>query len=79
MAGRQWFEGGPPCVCCVVANPEEFISRRKETVIVVIDETAIWLKLRGEEKIYISEAEVRSARARKAFKKIVMPTHCGYS
>ena len=52
-----------------VANPEEFISRRKETVIVVIDETALWLKLRGEEKVYISETEVRSARARKAFKK----------
>ena len=51
-----------------VADPKEFISKRKETVIVVIDETALWLKLRGEEKVYISETEVRSARARKAFK-----------
>ena len=25
-----------------VADPKEFISRRKETAIVVIDETAIW-------------------------------------
>ena len=40
-----------------VRDPQEFVKNRKETVYVVLDETGLWLKLRGEEKVYISERE----------------------
>ena len=52
-----------------VARPEEFIAARSETSVVVLDATALWLKLRGEEKVYISEDEVASEEARKRLKK----------
>ncbi len=56
-----------------VADPETFIENRKKTAIVVIDATALWLKLRGEEAVYVSERETTSTAERKrmskAFKK----------
>ena len=58
----------------LVSDPAEFIKRRHETAVVVLDATAIWLKLRGEEKVYVSEDEVAGMEARKrlskAFKKL---------
>ena len=52
-----------------VEDPQTFISKRKETVIVVVDETALWLKLRGEEKVYYSDAERLSEREGQALKR----------
>ena len=40
-----------------VRDPEDFAKNRKETVYVTLDETGLWLKLRGEEKVFISERE----------------------
>ena len=40
-----------------VRDPKDFVENRKDTVYVVLDETGLWLKLRGEEKVYISERE----------------------
>ena len=58
----------------LVSRPEEFQASRHETAVVVLDATAVWLKLRGEEKVYVSEDEVTSTEARKrltkAFKKL---------
>ena len=42
----------------LVADPAEFIIHRKKTVLLVLDETPLWLKLRGEEKVLRSFAEV---------------------
>ena len=57
-----------------VSRPEEFIKNRKNTSIVVVDATAVWLKLRGEERVFVSESEKTSEQARqrlnKAFKKL---------
>ena len=58
----------------LVSRPEEFQASRHETAVVVLDATAIWLKLRGEEKVYVCEDEVTSTEARKrltkAYKKL---------
>ena len=57
-----------------VSDPEGFIENREDTTVVVVDATALWLKLRGEEKTFISENERTSREARKrisrAFKKL---------
>ena len=47
----------------------KFIENRGETVIVVLDETALWLKLRGEEKVMVSFKEVLDAETRRNLKK----------
>ena len=47
-----------------VADPQEFAKNRESTTTVVLDATALWLKLRGEEKVYISEKEKTSREAR---------------
>ena len=52
-----------------VARPEEFIAARSQTSVVVLDATALWLKLRGEDKVDISEDEAASEEARKRLKK----------
>ena len=52
-----------------VSRPEEFQASRRETAVVVLDATAIWLKLRGEEKVYVCEDEVSSTEARKRLSK----------
>ena len=33
-----------------ISRPEEFIEHRHETAVIVVDATAMWLKLRGEDK-----------------------------
>jgi len=40
-----------------VSDPRRFIENRQATSVVVVDATALWLKLRGEERVYISETE----------------------
>ena len=46
-----------------VHDPEDFMLHREDTVFVVLDETAVWLKLRGEEKVYVSAEESYTGRA----------------
>ena len=57
-----------------VSEPEAFVERRASTSIVVCDATALWVKLRGEEKVYVHEDEKTSVafrkRLSKAFKKL---------
>ena len=57
-----------------VSSPETWSESRKETRVVVVDATALWLKLRGENKVLVSEDERRGHEARKrlskAFKKL---------
>ena len=57
-----------------VSNAIEFIENKARTTIVVMDQTAVWLKLRGEDKVYVAEDENRNREARKrmtkAFKKM---------
>lgn len=57
--------GDAEALSLFVANPESFIEHRKDTVTVVIDETALWLKLRGEEQVFHAMAEVLAARERR--------------
>ena len=53
----------------LVADPEHFIENRKETVVVVLDETALWLKCRGEEQVYQSAIEILNAAKRRSVRK----------
>ena len=57
-----------------MANAIEFIENKIKTSIVVMDQTAVWLKLRGEDKVYVAEDENTNQQARKrisrAFKKM---------
>ena len=57
-----------------VGRPEEFIENREDTSFVVLDATALWLKLRGEERVFVSEKEKTSQEGRKrisrAFRKL---------
>ena len=34
-----------------VSNPNEFCNHRANTAFVVMDQTALWLKVRGEDKL----------------------------
>ena len=54
-----------------VADPSAFINNREETVIVVLDETALWLKLRGEEKVMVSFKEVLDAQRRRDVRRLI--------
>ena len=56
-----------------VADPAEFQKIFKKTVIVVLDESALWLKLRGEEKVYHALAEILSQQARRHHSKKLKP------
>ena len=47
-------------------DAEEWIKGRDETSFVVTDATALWLKLRGDEKVLWSEDDRTSQRERKA-------------
>ena len=40
-----------------VARPEEFVRDRAETAVVVLDATAMWFKLRGEDRVYLCDDE----------------------
>ena len=51
-------KGTPEDLQPFVADPDRFVENRCSTVIVVLDETPLWLKLRGEEKVVESLAEV---------------------
>lgn len=44
-----------------VQDPDDFIAKRRDTVFIVLDETAMWLKLRGEEQVMLSISEVLDA------------------
>ena len=48
-----------------VGNPAELIEQRKNTFIIVADATALWLKLRGEERVLTSTREQNTAARRK--------------
>ena len=52
-----------------VADTTTFIENRRNTVFVVIDETAIWLKCQGEEKVLLATFEVFDERNRRVLRK----------
>ena len=45
-----------------VARPDEFDERRESTSFVVMDQTALWLKLRGEERVIACAEELDDAK-----------------
>ena len=47
-----------------VSNPDEWALTRENTEVVVVDATALWLKLRGEDKVFISADENITAEKR---------------
>ena len=51
-----------------VADPAAFIKNRKNTVVIVLDETSLWLKCRGEEQVMISAAALFNAVKRRNIK-----------
>ena len=55
----------------LVADPAAFAENYKKTSVFVLDETALWLKLRGEEKVYQSLSEVLSSHKRKEVKRAI--------
>ena len=57
-----------------VGNPLEFVKQRKNTSIVVADAAALWLKLRGEEKVLLSTLEQSTAARRRALAKQIKNT-----
>ncbi len=74
----DWFQdlvlrGTPEELSEFVAKPIEFAENRHKTAFVVMDQTAVWLKVRGEEKLVFSAEELTSRAKRKqasrAFKK----------
>ena len=50
-------KGSEERLAMFVRDPASFVANRKETVLVVIDETGIYLKLSGDEQVYVSERE----------------------
>ena len=44
-----------------VGDPEAFAEQRRHASVVVVDATALWVKLRGEEKVYLHDSELESA------------------
>jgi len=52
-----------------VANAEKFAEARRDTKIVVLDQTALWLKLRGEDKVVASLEETEHYQQLKALKR----------
>ncbi len=51
-----------------VSDPEAFAEKREDTVIVFLDETVLWLKLRGEEQVLLSFKEVFESERRRALR-----------
>ena len=51
-----------------VRDPESFILNRAKTVIIVLDETPLWLKVKGDEKLLVSTAECRNQKSRQLLK-----------
>ena len=56
--------GSPEDLHLFVGDPEAFAEHRKDTSLVVVDATALWLKLRGEEKVYVHESELKATSAK---------------
>ena len=52
-----------------VCNAEKFAEARRDTKIVVLDQTALWLKLRGEDKVVASLEETEHYQQLKVLKK----------
>ena len=48
----------------LVADPAEFIKNREDTYFVFLDETAVWLKVKGDEATYVSAKELLQAAKR---------------
>ena len=59
------WNGAPEDLQVFVKDPADFIKHKEDTVIVVLDQTALWLKLRGEEKVFISLSECLATQERK--------------
>ncbi len=59
----------------LVGNPEAFQDAARQTVILGLDQTPVYLKLRGEEKVFVSQAELeaRATRRRLTHKLHVTP------
>ena len=62
-------KGTEPELQTFVRHPKSFIAKRETTAVVVMDQTALWVKLRGEESIYVSTAETTAASKRKVLAK----------
>ena len=54
-----------------IQDPQWFIKNRERTWIIFLDETALWLKLRGEEKVMISFEETMQAEKRRALRTLL--------
>ena len=52
-----------------VARPDEFQERRESTSFVVMDQTALWLKLRGEERVIACSDELDDHRCLRNLKR----------
>ena len=69
-ATSDWFQnlvmrGSPEQLSEFVARPSEFCEHRARTSFVVMDQVAMWLKVRGEEKLIYSSDETMKAAKRK--------------
>ena len=67
----QVCQGTPDTLRDLVIDPEEYIRHREDTVIVVLDETGLWLRLRGEEQVLLSFQEIYQAQRRKEIRKAI--------
>ena len=56
---------GRPELQNLVADPEAFRSAMHQLPIIAFDQTPVWLKLRGEERICVSQADVIAAQTRR--------------
>ena len=54
-----------------VADPEKFAKHYKGSALTTLDETALWLKLCGEENVYLALSEVLSQKARHDARKAI--------
>ena len=63
--------GTPESLADMVADPESFKANLHQTVIVAKDETPVWLKLRGEEKICASREEIQRQYRRRSLARTV--------
>ena len=52
-----------------VQEPEDFIKNRTRTVILVLDETPLWLKCRGEDQVFQSALEILNVAHRRRVKR----------
>ena len=53
-----------------VSKPTEFVMHRKKTAYVVMDQTAVWLKVRGEESLVYHASELAATATRKRQSKV---------